>query len=67
MSPAEIEVKIACARREMEHWGQVLQKKSCESCEHFWDSGCKLANGVKPPPEVQKTGCPEWRYDCIPF
>lgn len=67
MKPIEIEVKIACARREMEHWQGILAKKSCHDCVHFQHPGCQLANGISPPPEVQKVGCPEWVWDSIPF
>lgn len=67
MKPIEIEVKIACARRELEHWQGILSKKSCHDCVHFQHPGCQLANGISPPPEVQKVGCPEWTWDSIPF
>jgi len=67
MKPIEIEVKIACARREMEHWQSILRGKSCEDCQHFQQSVCTLAGGVRPPPDVIKKGCPEWIWDCIPF
>lgn len=67
MKPVEIEVKIACARREMEHWQNILAQKSCRNCVNFHHPGCRLAGGIMPPPEVVKVGCPEWAFDCIPF
>lgn len=67
MKPIEIEVKIACARREMEHWQGILAKKSCHDCQHFQHPGCQLANGISPPAEVQKVGCPAYEWDEIPF
>lgn len=67
MKPAEIQVKVMCARREMEYWQNILAKKSCGDCAHFEARTCRLAGGIAPPPEVQKTGCPEWTWDNIPF
>lgn len=68
MSPGEIQVKIQLAQREAGYWQSVLDEKSCRSCKHF-DNGysCGLTNGIAPPPEVQKTGCPQWAWDEIPF
>lgn len=68
MTPGEIEVKINFLSREIQYWRGILANKSCRSCEHF-DNGysCGLTNGVAPPPEVQKTGCPQWAWDQIPF
>lgn len=67
MKKIEIEVKINVARREMEYWQRILRDKSCEDCQHFQQRGCTLANGLQPPLEVVKTGCPEWNWDEIPF
>jgi hypothetical protein len=67
MSRAAIEVRINVARREMEYWQNLLAKRSCKDCEHFQQGGCKLANGVQPPAEVQKVGCDSWEWDSIPF
>ena len=67
MKPAEIEVKIACARREMEYWQAALATKCCRACQKWDGSGCALAQGITPPPDVQATGCPEWTWDQIPF
>lgn len=67
MKPIEIEVKIACAQREMDYWRNILRGKSCEDCTNFQQGGCQLANGLRPPPEVVKAGCPEWTWDEIPF
>lgn len=67
MKPSEIKVKISMARREMQWWEGVLAKKSCIDCIHFHGGGCRLANGQTPPPDIQKTGCPEWTWDEVPF
>ena len=67
MSRAVIEVRINIARREMEYWQNLLRNKSCNDCENFEGNGCKLANGITPPPEVVKTGCDSWSWDSIPF
>ena len=68
MKPSEIQVKIMCARREMEYWQEILARRSCSDCENrMTHGGCKLANGIVPPQEVQKSGCPEWDWDNIPF
>lgn len=67
MKPVEIQVKINVARREMEYWQGILATKSCKDCINFQGGACSLANGVTPPPEVQKTGCPQWDWDEIPF
>ena len=68
MTPSEIQVKIRLAQQEAGYWQSLLDKKSCHSCKHF-DNGysCGLTNGVVPPPEVLKTGCPKWVWDEIPF
>ncbi len=67
MSPAEIQVRINIARREMNMWQEILQKKSCIDCIHWQHRGCGLAGGVEPPAEVVKAACPEWSWDEIPF
>lgn len=67
MSTALIQVRINIASRELEYWRNLLRDKSCNDCENFQDGGCKLANGQRPPPEVQKVGCDSWEWDEIPF
>lgn len=67
MKPIEIEVKIDCARREMEYWKSILSTKHCFQCGNWDGSGCEKAAGITPPVEVQKTGCQEWEWNCIPF
>lgn len=67
MSAAYIQVRINIARREVEYWQNLLRDKSCKDCEHYQEFGCKLAEGVRPPPEVEKVGCASWEWDCIPF
>lgn len=39
----------------------------CGSCDAFDGRGCKRAGGVEPPSEVKEAGCPEWKWDEIPF
>lgn len=67
MKPAEIEFKIRLAEKEAKLWRDILADKSCHHCLHFSAGGCNLADGQVPPPEVQKSGCPAWEYDEIPF
>ena len=67
MREFEIQVKINCAKREVEYWEGVLERKQCRGCANWDGSGCALAGGIMPPLDVQKTGCPEWLWDCIPF
>lgn len=66
MRPAEIQVKINVARREMEYWQERLANKSCMGCENYQQFLC-IKYQAAPPPEVLKTGCDEWSWDCIPF
>ena len=67
MKTAEIQVKINIAKQEMQYWQSIMTSRSCRDCEQFPSGVCKLAGGIVPPPEVQKTGCPEWSWDEIPF
>lgn len=67
MSTAYIQVRINIARREVEYWQNLLRDKSCADCKNFQSGGCELAGGQTPPLDVQKTGCPEWSWDEIPF
>ena len=67
MKHSEIQVKIEIDKREMQFWLEILEKKSCSDCQNFPNGVCKLAGDVLPPPEIQKTGCPEWAWDSIPF
>jgi len=39
----------------------------CGSYDAFDGRGCKRAGGVEPPPEVKLSGCPEWKWDEVPF
>ena len=66
MTPAEIEVKIAVAQREVDFWRGILERKGCKTCSH-WHYGCELAEFAMPPEEVVKTGCPSYVWDTIPF
>jgi predicted metal-binding protein len=67
MSRAYIEVRINIARRELEYWQNLLRNKSCDDCKEFQQGVCNKAGGVRPPPDIIKTGCPEWDWDEIPF
>jgi hypothetical protein len=67
MKPIEIQVKIKCAEREANYWRDILRDKACRNCLHWQHDGCRLADGEVPPPSVQKSGCPAWEYDEIPF
>ncbi len=67
MKPVEIQVKIRIAQAEADWWRNILAKKSCNDCMEWDDNACKLAGGVRPPPEVIKVGCDFWSYDEIPF
>lgn len=67
MTPAEIQVRINIARREMQMWQEILEKKNCKDCKQWMHPGCGAAGGIVPPVEVVKSGCPEWAWDEIPF
>ena len=67
ISLAEIKLRIKTAEHDLKYWQIVLEKKACKDCVHFVANGCKLAGGVRPPPEIEKVGCDEWRWDDIPF
>jgi hypothetical protein len=67
MRPAEIQVKINLARREMEYWQGVLKNKSCKECEHGQRSGWCSKHEASPPQEVQLSGCDDWCWCEIPF
>lgn len=71
MKPVEIEVKVNIIKKELAYWEGVLKDRRCATCENYAYQGaagsvCNLA-GIAPPPDVLKTGCPEWAYDEIPF
>jgi hypothetical protein len=67
MSLAEVQVRRDAAKKDLERWQRVLDKKACDSCIHWTGHGCKASGGAVPPAEVQRTGCQAWRYDLIPF
>jgi len=67
MKPHEIQVKVNIAQREADYWRQILRDKACKNCVEWEGNTCRLAGHITPPPDVQKTGCPEWTYDQIPF
>lgn len=66
MSPAEIQVKINVARREMEFWQGVLADKRCGNCEHY-DFGMCTKYDAAPPEADKQPGCDEWVWEQIPF
>lgn len=68
MTEAEIRARIQQHEAEIAMWRGVLANKGCETCQNFTSArGCALADGATPPPEVQRAGCPAWRWDPIPF
>lgn len=68
MDEKAIRDRIRMHEREAVLWREILNKRSCKSCEHWLIvGGCALAEGSEPPAEVQKTGCPAWEYDEVPF
>ena len=67
MTPVEIQTRIRVLEGELKIWREVLADKRCQTCVHFGAGCCALANGQVPPPDVQKTGCQAWAWDCIPF
>ena len=66
MTPAEIQVKIACANREAEYWQAILADQRCGNCIEFDGSQCGKYDAV-PPEGGKQPGCPAWRWDSIAF
>ena len=66
MTPAEIQVKINLARREMEFWQGVLADKRCGNCKHFAEGMCHKFQ-AEPPQGGKEPGCEAWSWDSIPF
>ena len=61
----EIAQRIEVLRMEISFLESI--HTGCASCDAFDGRGCKRAGGVEPPPEVKVQGCPEWKWDEIPF
>ena len=61
----EIAKRIEVLRMEISFLESI--HTGCSSCDAFDGRGCKRAGGVEPPPEVKAQGCPEWKWDEIPF
>jgi len=61
----EIARRIKALKQEISFLESI--NTGCESCDAFDGRGCKRAGGVEPPPEVKEQGCPEWKWDEIPF
>ena len=61
----EIAKRIKVLRMEISFLESI--HTGCSSCDAFDGRGCKRAGGVEPPPEVKAQGCPEWKWDEIPF
>ena len=61
----EIAKRIEVLRMEISFLESI--HTGCGSCDAFDGRGCKRAGGVEPPPEAKQAGCPEWRWDEIPF
>lgn len=66
MSPAEIQVKINIARREMEFWQGILADKRCGNCTQFDGHRCSKYD-AEPPSGVKEPGCDDWSWDQIPL
>lgn len=66
MRPAEIEVKINLARREMEFWQGVLADKRCGNCIQLVDGMCSKYQAI-PPAGLKEPACEDWSWDSIPF
>ena len=61
----EIAKRIEVLRMEISFLESI--HTGCGACDAFDGRGCKRAGGVEPPPEVKEQGCPEWKWDEIPF
>ena len=61
----EIAKRIEVLRMEISFLESI--HTGCSSCDAFDGRGCKRACGVEPPPDVKVQGCPEWKWDEIPF
>lgn len=61
----EIARRIADLKREISFLESI--NTDCNSCDAFTGRACKRAGWVEPPPEVKAQGCPEWKWDEIPF
>lgn len=61
----EIAKRIEVLRMEISFLESI--HTGCGSCDAFDGRGCKRAGGVEPPPRVKEQGCPEWKWDEIPF
>lgn len=61
----EIAKRIEVLRMEISFLENI--NTGCGSCDAFDGRDCKRAGGVEPPPEVKLFGCPEWKWDEIPF
>lgn len=66
MTPAEIQVKISLAQREVDFWRGILADRRCGNCEQF-DAGMCKRYGAAPPEADKQPGCEMWNWDSIPF
>ena len=66
MKPAEIQVKINIAQREVDFWRGILTNKGCKTCTQYAMPECDKFQAA-PPPDVVASGCDEWEFDGIPF
>lgn len=61
----EIALRLAALKSEIAFLESI--HTGCASCDAFNGRSCQRAGGVEPPPEVKEQGCPEWKWDEIPF
>jgi hypothetical protein len=59
--------RIAEIKSEITFLESIKTGARCDNCDAWTGRGCKRADGVEPPAEVQQTGCDEWNWDEIPF
>jgi hypothetical protein len=68
MKPAEIEIKVALARKEMQYWQEILNDRRCGNCMQYNPSSGMCGKYEAVPPEgAKQPGCEDWEYDEIPF
>lgn len=61
----EIAKRIEVLRMEISFLENI--NTGCGSCDAYTGRGCNRAGGVEPPVDVKQQGCPEWKWDEIPF
>lgn len=66
-----LDLQLAAARLSFENAKRQLGALEaitveCSTCEHYHAKRCTKWNAA-PPPEVLAVGCPDWKFDEIPF